>query len=131
MKLLFLLSNDVIQCDSSDLLNWIVKSEAFSHSQIKMSDGIVFNFGYNTLDLHGLKYELKPIYAADFAKQESSIQIIPEILRELKLTQALAEVTKLQRLILTIPATSTSYKRSLSSLKREIIIWCVPKVKSD
>ena len=55
--------------------------------------------------------------AADFAKQESSIQEIAEIKQELELNQALAEGTKLLCLILTIPSTSASYERASSSLK--------------
>ena len=69
----------------------------------------------NLLDLDGLKYELKSSNAADFAKQASSIQEVTEIIWELKLNQALAEVTKL--LCLTIPATFVSCERLSSSLK--------------
>lgn len=72
----------------------------------------------NILDLDGLRCELKSVYAADFSKQASSIQEVANIIRELELNQALAEVTKLVRLILTVPATSASCERSFSSLKR-------------
>ena len=72
----------------------------------------------NILDLDGLKCELKSLYAADIPKQSSSIQEVAEIVRKLELNQTLAEVTKLLYLLLTIPATSASYDRSSSSLKR-------------
>uniref|UniRef100_A0A0L8G6U0 HAT C-terminal dimerisation domain-containing protein n=1 Tax=Octopus bimaculoides TaxID=37653 RepID=A0A0L8G6U0_OCTBM len=71
----------------------------------------------NILELDGLKCELKSVYAADFAKQVSSIQEVADIIWELELNQALAEVTKLLHLILTIPATSASSERSFTSLK--------------
>ena len=45
-----------------------------------------------------LKWELKSVYAADFAKQASRIQEFTEIIQELELNQALAEVTKLLHL---------------------------------
>ena len=54
----------------------------------------------NIFDLNVLKCELKSVYAADFANQSSSIQADTEIIRELEINQALAEVTKLLRLIL-------------------------------
>ena len=46
-----------------------------------------------------------------------SIPEITEIIQELKLNKVLAEVTKLLRLILTIPATYASCERLSSSLK--------------
>ena len=69
------------------------------------------------LDLDVLKCKLKSVYTVDFAKQASSIQDVTEIILQLELNQDLAEVTKLLPLILTIPATSASYERSLSLLK--------------
>ena len=79
---------------------------------------------FSTLDVHkkilnldGLKCKLDSDYAADFAKQASSIQEVTEIMKELELNKALAEVTKLLCLILIISATSASYERSTSSLK--------------
>ena len=62
---------------------------------------------------------VKSVYAADFAKLGSSIQEVAEIIRRLELSQARTEVTKLLRLILTIPAISASCERSFSSLRRE------------
>ena len=59
-------------------------------------------------DLDGFKYNIKPVYAVDLAKQTSRIQEVAEIIRELELNQALAEVTKLLHLILTTPATFAS-----------------------
>ena len=64
------------------------------------------------------KWQLKSVHATDFAKQVSSIQEVADTIRELEWNQALAEVTKLLRLILTIPATSASCERLFSSLKR-------------
>ena len=71
----------------------------------------------NILNLDGLKCKLKSVYAADFAMQASSIKEVTEIIQELELNQAQAEVTKLLQLILTIPASSASGERSSSSLK--------------
>ena len=68
------------------------------------------------LDLNGLKYKLKLVHAAGFAKQASRIQEISKIKWELELNQALAEVIKLH-LIRTLPATSASCERLSSSLK--------------
>ena len=52
----------------------------------KNSDGSVFRFlKKNILNLDGLKCKLKSVYAADFAKQTSSIQEATEIVHELEL----------------------------------------------
>ena len=51
------------------------------------------------------------VYTADLAKKASRIQEFAEIIRELKLNQVLAKVTKLLRLILTIAAISASSER--------------------
>ena len=72
----------------------------------------------NKLDLNGLKFRLKSVYGEDFAKQASSTQQVAEIKRKPELNQTLAKSTKLLCLVLTIFATSTSCKRSFSSLKR-------------
>ena len=72
----------------------------------------------NILDLDGLKYEKKSVYAADFAKPALSNQEITEIKQDFEINQALREVTTLLRLILTITATSASFERSSSSLRR-------------
>ena len=71
----------------------------------------------NILNLDGLKCELKSVYVTDFAKHTSSIQEVAEIIREFELNQVLAEVTKLLRLTLTIPATNASRERLFSSRK--------------
>ena len=63
------------------------------------------------MNLDGLKCELKSVYATDFAKQALSIQEVTDIIQELELKQALAELTKLLCLNLNIPATSASRKR--------------------
>ena len=77
------------------------------------------------MDLDGLKGELKSVYAEDFTKQASSIQKVTEIIQELEVNQILALITKLQRLILTTPATSVSSERLSSSLKRlNYDMWC-------
>ena len=108
MKLLF---TDFKQCRFVEVLN----QKLFT----KKIFGSVFNFGYiRLLDFDGLKCELKTVDAADFAKQESNIQEVTEIIWECILNQILAEVTKLLNLILTIPATFASYERSFSSSKR-------------
>ena len=70
----------------------------------------------NVLDLHSSK--LKSVSTAEFVKQTSSIQKVTEIIQELELNPALAEVTKLLHLILIIPATFAYCERSFSSLKR-------------
>ena len=64
-----------------------------------------------TLDLKGVKCELKSVYAADFAKLASSIQEDTEVTWELEVNQVLAEGTKLLRLIFTTPARSDSFER--------------------
>ena len=68
-------------------------------------------------DLDGLKCNLKSICAVDFPKQVPSSQEITEIICKLELNQALAEVIKLQCLILTIPVTYVSCERVSSLLK--------------
>ena len=64
-----------------------------------------------------MEIKLKSVDAADFAKQASSIQEVAEVIWELKLNQALAEVTRLLCLILTRPVTFAFCERSSSSLK--------------
>ena len=70
----------------------------------------------NILDLDGLKFELKSVYVADFAQQASTIKEVAEIVQEVELKQAFAEVTELVHLIQTISATSASCEISFSSL---------------
>ena len=67
--------------------------------------------------MDGLKFELKSVTAADFAKQAFSIEEVTEIIWEPEPNHALAEVTKLLHIILTIPGTSASCERSFSPLK--------------
>ena len=74
-------------------------------------------YNKNILDLNGLKFELKSVYAVDLAKQASNIQEITLIIQEIKQKQCLAEVTRLQCRILTIAATSFSTEGSSSSHK--------------
>eukprot|EP00106_Octopus_bimaculoides_P004710 XP_014772152.1 PREDICTED: cytochrome P450 2B4-like [Octopus bimaculoides] len=71
----------------------------------------------NVLELDGLKCELKLFYAADFAKQVSNIQEVAYIIQELELNQ----VTKLLHQIVTIPATSASCEKSLSSKQISLV----------
>ena len=117
MKLLFTLSKDFEAMGKFKFVD--LSSPKLFQVYEKNSTGSVFNLGFieNILDLVGLKGELKSVYAADIVKQSSSIQEIIEIIWELELNQLLAEVTKLLRLILTIPATSASCEISSSSLK--------------
>ena len=75
------------------------------------------NVSKNILQLGGLKFKLKSVYSADFAKESSHIQKIEEIIRELEQNQAITEVTKSLRLILTIPGTSASCENLSFSLK--------------
>ena len=56
-------------------------------------------------------------YAADFAKQMSSIEEVSEIIWELELNKTLGEVNKFLRLIQTVPATSASGEILSFSLK--------------
>ncbi|CAI9719171.1 Hypothetical predicted protein [Octopus vulgaris] len=81
--------------------------------QFPMETFSFLNIYKNILELDGMKCELKSVYAADFAKQASSIQEVANIIQELELNQALTEVIKLLRLILT--------SRLLCGLSFEII----------
>lgn len=65
-----------------------------------------------TLDLDGMKYTLRSVYASNFAKQVSNIQEGTGILWEFELNKALAKEANLC-LFLIITAISTSCEKPL------------------
>ena len=101
-----------------DLLNPSIFMVTKKKKKIPIEAFSTLNAYKNYLDLDGLKCELKSVYAADFAKQASSTQEVTEIIWQLEINQTLAEVTKLLRLIVTIPTTSASCEISSSALER-------------
>ena len=105
--------------ESSDLLNCLIRGLfAFAKKKFLREAFSTLDVYKNILGLVGLKCELKSVYAAEFAMQELNIQNVTEIIPEFERKQHLAEVTKLQRLIMIIRVTSASCERSSILLKR-------------